>query len=150
MSVEITLYAKKATKLTLTKFLLTEGFQKTKHFLSEMNTPEMVYYRWYGHDNYESFDGVEATVYKVSSEEQAKYKCSDWILHTRTRSSGSREDKKKQNEVIKKARNLFKGSFYNDCYGSNRYTKLDDYPQYSSFFSNSFMPPSLLCVMKSV
>ena len=96
MSVEITLYTKKATKTALIKFLTTEGFQKTRHFLDGMNTPDMIHYMWYKFDNYESSSGVEATVYKVSTEERTKYKCSEWILHTRTRSSGSYEDKQKQ------------------------------------------------------
>ena len=72
MSVEITLYTKKATKTALIKFLTTEGFQKTRHFLDGMNTPDMIHYMWYKFDNYESSSGVEATVYKVSTEERTK------------------------------------------------------------------------------
>ena len=131
MSVEITLYTKKATKTALIKFLTTEGFQKTRHFLDGMNTPDMIHYMWYKFDNYESSSGVEATVYKVSTEERTKYKCSEWILHTRTRSSGSYEDKQKQNETIRKARQLFEGTFYNDWYGTNAYTNLNDYTKFS-------------------
>jgi len=131
MSVEITLYTQKTTKTALTKFLLTEGFQKTKHFLDEMNTSDMIHYMWFCFDNYESSSGVEASICKTSTEEQAKYKCSEWILHTRTRSSGSYEDKQKQNNIIRKARQLFKGTFYNDWYGANAYTNLNDYTKFS-------------------
>ena len=63
---------------------------------------------------------------------EKKYKCSEWILHTRTRSSGSRKDKEKQNLTIKHMRKLFGGTFYNDWYGTNTYTKLDDYPNLSA------------------
>lgn len=131
MSVEITLYTKKATKSALAKFLIAEGFQKTRHFLDGMNTPDMIHHMWFSFDNYDSSFGVEATIYKTSVEEQTKYKCSEWILHTRTRSSGNYEDKQKQNDTIRKARQLFKGTFYNDWYGTNIYTNLNDYTQFS-------------------
>jgi len=131
MSVEITLYTKKATKSALIKFLKTEGLQKTRHFLDEMNTSDKIHYMWFSFDDYESSGGVEATIYKSSIEEQTKYKCSEWILHTRTRSSGSHEDKQKQNEIIRKARRLFNGTFYNDWYGTNIYTNLNDYTKFS-------------------
>src|SRR4051794_5031674 len=114
MSVEITLYAKKATKTGLIKFLSANNFHKARHFIDEMNTPEMIGFMWFGFDNYESSTGVEATVIKASVDDIQKYKCSDWILHTRTRSSGTFEDKQKQNEIIRVARQQFGGTFYND------------------------------------
>ncbi len=131
MSVEITLYTKKATKTSLTKFLLGNGFQKTKHFIEELNNADALHYIWYEFENFQSSSGVEATIQKISAEEQKKYQCSEWILHTRTRSSGSFEDKQKQNEIIRIARKQFRGSFYNDWYGTNRYINLDDYPKFS-------------------
>lgn len=131
MSVEITLYAKTATKSGLIKFLRTSGFQRSKHIVDEMNTNEMLHFSWFGFDDYESTTGVEATILKASNDYRIKYNCSDWILHTRTRSSGSFEDKHKQNEIIKKARQQFGGTFYNDCYGTNRYINLADYRKFS-------------------
>jgi hypothetical protein len=131
MSVEITLYSKTATKSGLIKFLRTCGFQKSRHFLDEMNTNEMIHFMWFGFDNYESNSGVEATVLKASEDSRKIYNCSDWILHTRTRSSGSFEDKQKQNEIIKIARQQFGGTFYNDWYGTNKYTNLTDYRKLS-------------------
>lgn len=131
MSLEATLYTKKATKTALINFLETEGFQKTRHYIAEMNTPEQLHYMWFSFDNYESSVGVEATVYKATIEDKEKFICSEWILHTRTRSSGSYEDKKKQNDVIRKARQQFKGTFYNDWYGTNIYTNLDDYDKFT-------------------
>lgn len=131
MSVEVTLYAKTATKNGLIKFLQAYGFQKSRHFLDEMNTNEMLHFMWFGFDNYESTTGVEATVLKASEESRKKYNCSDWILHTRTRASGSFEDKQKQNEIIKIARKQFGGTFYNDWYGTNKYTNLTDYRKFS-------------------
>lgn len=131
MSVEITLYTKKATKTALTRFLTTERFQKASHFISQMNTPDILHYKWYSSDNYESSSGVEATIYKVSPEVQAKYQCSEWILYTRTRCGGSYEDKQKQNDTIRKARQLFRGTFYNDCYGTNTYINLSDFTKFT-------------------
>ncbi|KGT08075.1 hypothetical protein NV63_18600 [Elizabethkingia anophelis] len=131
MSVEITLYTKKATKTSLTKFLLENGFQKSKHFIEEMNNENSVHYIWLELNNYQSSTGVEATIQKVTIKEQNNFKSSEWILHTRTRSSGSFEDKQKQNEIIRIARKQFGGTFYNDCYGTNKYINLDDYPQFS-------------------
>lgn len=131
MSVEITLYTKTATKTGLLKFLSANKFQKARHFIDEMNTPDRIGFMWFGFDNYESSTGVEATVTKASLDEKKKYKCSDWILHTRTRSSGTFEDKQKQNEIIKAARQQFSGTFYNDWYGTNKYTNLDDYKKFT-------------------
>lgn len=131
MSVEITLYTKKATKSSLTKCLLENGFQKTKHFIEELNNANALHYIWYEFENFESSSGVEATIQKSSVQEQNNYQCSEWILHTRTRSSGSFEDKQKQNEIIRIARKQFGGSFYNDWYGTNKYINLDDYPKFT-------------------
>ncbi|HMU12783.1 MAG: hypothetical protein JST41_08055 [Bacteroidetes bacterium] len=132
MSVEITLYTKKSTKTGLIKFLSANNFKKARHFIDEMNTPERIGFMWFEYDNYESTTGVEATVIKISEEDRYKYNCSDWILHTRTRASGSFEDKQKQNEIIKTARQQFGGTLYNDWYGTNKYTNLDDYRKFSA------------------
>jgi len=131
MSVEVTLYTKTATKTGLTKFLLSNSFQKCRHFLEEMNTDEMLHFMWFGFDNFESSSGVEATVIKATIEDKQKYKCSEWILHTRTRSSGTFEDKQRQNEIIRIARQQFGGTFYNDWYGTNKYTNLEDYKKFT-------------------
>lgn len=131
MSVEITLYTKKASKTGLSNYLLANGFTKTRHFLDEMNTNEMLNFMWFGFDNYESSTGVEAMVLKSSEWERKKYNCSEWVLYTRTRSSGTFEDKQKQNEIIKIARQQFGGTFYNDWYGTNRYINLEDYEKFT-------------------
>ncbi len=131
MSVEITLYTKTATKTGLIKSLMSENFQKSRHFLEEMNSHDRLYYMWFGFDNYESSTGVEATIYKTSVEERTENKCSEWILHTRTRSSGTYEDKQKQNEIIRKVRQQYGGTFYNDWYGTNKYINLTDYNKFT-------------------
>jgi hypothetical protein len=131
MSVEVTLYTKTATKTSLIRFLLANSFQRSRHFLDEMNTVEMLHFMWFGFDNYESSTGVEATVLKSSNEDKKKYDCSDWILHKRTRSSGTFEDKQKQNDIIRVARKQFGGTFYNDWYGTNKYTNLADYKKFT-------------------
>jgi hypothetical protein len=132
MSVDITLYTKTATKNALINFLQTYAFQKSRHFIDEMNTNEMLHFMWFSFDNYESTTGVEATIIKASEESRKKYNCSDWILHTKTGAFGSFEDKQKQNEMIRIARKQFGGTFYNDWYGTNKYTNLADYRKFSA------------------
>jgi hypothetical protein len=131
MSVEITLYAKRSTKAGLIEFLSKNKFQKARHYIDELNTPEYIGYMWFGFENYESTTGVEATVIKASEEDKKKYNCSDWILRTRTLASGSFEDKQKQNEIIRIARKQFGGTFHNDWYGTNTYTNLAHYRKFS-------------------
>ena len=145
MSLEITLYTKTATKTGLVKFLGECGFQKVDHILKELNDQNNIHFMWFGYEHYESTVGVEATIIKVDNDLKKEFNCSDWILHTRTRSAGSYEDKAKQNEVIKSARKKYGGTFYNDWYGTNRYTDLEDYkkllPHEKAIFSikeNSF------------
>lgn len=128
MSLEITLYTKQASKQRLISELKFLGFERCGVFMDAMKSPERVHLMWFGTEHFESFVGVEATVYVASEEERKNYNCSKWILHTRTRSSGSRKDKEKQNETIRYFRKIFGGSFYNDWYGTNRYTNLEDYP----------------------
>ncbi len=87
MSVEITLFTKKATKTRLCKFLLDSGFTKTRHFFEQMNSAEMLHFIWFGFDNYESSTGVEATVLKSTDKDKEKYNCSivpslNWLAET--------------------------------------------------------------------
>jgi len=131
MSIHITLYPTTATKTSLLSFLVVANFHKSRHLLDSMNAPDKLHYIWFGYENYESTTGVEAQLYKVSPEERKKYNCSEWVLQTRTRSSGSYEDKQKQNEIIRKARREFGGSFFNDSYGTNKYTPLEGYKKFS-------------------
>jgi len=132
MSLEITFYPKKSSKTKLVQFLLENGFERVKHFIDSLNDENHIHFMWFGYEHFESFDGVEATVLKATPGELKKYSCSSWILHTRTRSSGSQKDKEKQNLIIKEARKLFNGSFYNDWYGTNCYTNIKDYPTLSA------------------
>jgi len=132
VSLEITLYTKTATKQKLIKLLRENKYEKVNHIIESMNDENNLHYMWYGTENYESFVGVEVTLVRVSKSHQKEFNCSEWILHTRTRSSGSRIDKKRQNELVREARRLFGGSFYNDWYGTNRYTNLDEYENLSA------------------
>jgi hypothetical protein len=127
MSLEITIYTKNATRQKLINELLLHDFHKASGIFDSSNGNEG--FMWFETKNYESFAGVEANIVKATEEEIAKYKCSEWILHTRTKSWGSKKDKEKQNIIIKHIRKLFGGTFYNDWYGTNTYTKLTDYPK---------------------
>lgn len=132
MSLEIILYTKNATKQKLIGELKLHGFNKVKSIFDSLNTQDDIGFMWFRTKDYESFVGVEANVIKASQEDREKYNCSEWILQTRTRSSGSYKDKEKQNSTIKHIRKIFGGTFYNDWYGTSTYTKLTDYPKLSA------------------
>jgi hypothetical protein len=139
MSLEITLYSKSATKLKLINFLKKEGFIKCKHILDDFNTNNYLHYNWFNSEDFTSLNGVEASV--VLKNELLKENSSEniWLLQTRTRASASREDKVKQNDVIRKAKKIFGGNFENDWYGNNKYTNIEDYPLQSPLEKGLFL-----------
>ena len=120
MSIEIVLYPPKVGRETLCKFLKECGFDPCEHLWSWPKGAK--HYQWFSQVGYESFDGVEATVYPVKDSERELFPGSKWALHTRTRVAASTNDRKRQNAVIRAARKRFGGSFYNDGYGRNRYS----------------------------
>lgn len=133
MSIVIEYNPDKASKESLRDFLISEGFIKCKYFLSPFPKGSL-YLSWFDETDYKSLDGIEAVVYP--KEENSKI--SKWAIFTRSRVWASAYEKQKQNEVIKNARKLFGGNFYNDAAGSNRYTVIDKseflLPQESGIF----------------
>jgi hypothetical protein len=126
MSLEITLHPKKATRFDLSRLLSDLGYVRCGH---RWNWPKgSLHYQWFGLDDYRSFDGIEATIYKPSDDSRGLGPC-EWALHTRTRASGSPTDKNYQNETIRLARKAFGGSFYNDWQGKNRYSPFWEDPR---------------------
>lgn len=124
MSTEVTLYPKSATKEHLRKHLLSLRYQPCSHL---RNWPKgSVHFYWFEAADFKSTDGVEATIYPPSENEQRKHGRVSWALHTRTRASASSFDKEYQNHTIRTARRIFGGNFYNDWHGKNRYTPLWD------------------------
>ena len=120
MSIEIVLYPPKVGEKPLCKFLKECGFDPCEHLWP---WPEGAkHYQWFSQVGFESFDGVEATVYPVRDSERELFPESKWALHTRTRVAASTIDRKRQNAVIRAARKRFGGSFCNDWYGRNRYS----------------------------
>jgi len=125
MSVEIILHPRNATRDQLKQFLEHRGYTRTEHL---WDWPKgSLNYHWFDRSDFRSFDGVEATIYPPTDDENVKKlgQC-DWALHTRTRSSGSVADKQEQNETIRAARQKFGGSFYNDWNGKDRYTPVHE------------------------
>ena len=120
MSIEIVLYPPKVGREPLCKFLKECGFDPCEHLWSWPQGTK--HYHWFSQVGFESFDGVEATVYPVKDSERELFPDSKWALHTRTRAAASTIDRKRQNAVIRSARKKFGGSFYNDWYGRNRYS----------------------------
>lgn len=126
MSLEIILYPNKATRADLSRMLVDLGYVRCGHL---WDWPKgSLHYRWFGVENFESFDGIEATIFKPSDDTHGLGPC-EWALHTRTRSSGSPADKNYQNDTIRLARKMFGGSFYNDWHGKNRYSPLWEDPR---------------------
>ena len=120
MSIEVTLHPKRAGRDDLRKFLQEQGYLPCEHL---WDWPKgSLNFHWYEYADYLSYDGVEATIYKSSSDEHQLGPC-EWALHTRTRSSASPADKDQQDKTIRLARTKFGGNFYNDWHGKNRYTR---------------------------
>ena len=123
MSIEIVFYPKSATREQLQEHLLSLGFRASSHL---WNWPEgSLHFYWFETDAYKSFDGVEATIFPISTETRAKYESDEWALHTRTRVAASPFDLEQQNTVVRTARKKFGGIFTNDWHGKNRYTPVD-------------------------
>lgn len=122
MSIEIVLHPKHASKRELATLLTELGFIRTEHLWAWPKGSS--HFAWFDQTEYRSFDGVEATIYPPTEEAQANLGSCAWALHTRTRASASPADKGQQNHVIRTARRRFGGTFINDWYGRNRYTKV--------------------------
>jgi hypothetical protein len=123
VSIEITLYPPAAKRDEIVAFLKARGYRPCSHL---WDWPAgTVNLHWFETSDFTSFDGVEASVFPPSDQEQAQYGSSYWAMHTRTRASASEGDRHEQNEAIRLVRRKFKGDFYNDWYGKNRYTPVD-------------------------
>jgi len=120
MSIVIEYYPSKASKESLRDFLTSQGFSKCRYFLSPFPKGSL-YYSWFNSEEYKSLDGMEAVIFPLSEVEHS----SKWGIFTRTRVWASAYDREKQNTVIKNAKKLFGGYFYNDSQGKNRYIKID-------------------------
>jgi len=123
VSIEITLYPPTATRNELVAFLKARGYRPCSHLWDWPTGTANLH--WFETSDFTSFDGVEASVFTPSEEQRAEYGLCDWAVHTRTRASASEGDRHEQNEAIRLARQNFKGDFYNDWYGKNRYTPVD-------------------------
>lgn len=120
MSIEITLHPRESSRESLRKFLIGQGFKKTKHL---WDWPKgSAHFFWFDEVDFRSYDGVEATVFPSKDSLPNGQEKLSWALHTRTRSSASPADRTQQNHVIRTARKQFGGTFENDWYGKNRYT----------------------------
>jgi hypothetical protein len=119
VSIEATLHPRGASRKQLKDFLLCLGYRPCGSLWSWPKGS--LTFHWFESRDFQSFDGVEATIYPPSEDPHRLGPC-QWALHTRTRSSGSPADKVFQNQTIRQARGLFGGSFYNDWAGKNRYS----------------------------
>ena len=124
MSIAITFHPEASDKQDLRALLLELGFEPCKHL---SNWPEgSLHFRWFNDVAYQSYDGVEATIFSPTEALKEGFPPCAWALHTRTRVWASPADRKQQNHVVRTARARFGGGFYNDSTGKNRYTKIED------------------------
>ena len=124
MSIEITLHPETSDKEGLKALLLELGFEPCDHIWDRSQGP--LHYHWFTDAGYQSYDGVEATIFSPTEALEAGSPPCAWALHTRTRASASPADRKQQNLVVRTARARFGGAFLNDSAGKNRYTKIED------------------------
>ena len=124
MSIEITLHPERSDKQGLKALLVELGFEACTHL---WNWPKgSLHFRWFSDFEYQSYHGVEATVFSPTEARETGSPPCAWALHTRTHVSASPADRKQQNHVIRTARARFGGAFYNDSAGKNRYTRGED------------------------
>ena len=124
MSIEITFYPETPSNQGLKALLLELGFEPCDHL---WDWPEgSLHFRWFSHIEYQSYDGVEATIFSPTEALEAGAPPCAWALHTRTRVWASPTDRRQQNHLVCTARARFGGAFYNDSAGKNRLTKIED------------------------
>ena len=123
MSLEIVLNPKISSRDQLKGMLVELGFTPTSHL---WEWPEgSLHFSWFNEVDYQSYDGVEATIFPPSREECADLGDCAWALHTRTRVWASPADRQQQNELVRLAQSKFGGNFYNDAYGRNQFTEVE-------------------------
>lgn len=124
MSIEIRCYPETSNKQGLKALLVDLGFRPCDHL---WDWPEgSLHFHWFSDVEYQSYDGVEATIFSPTEDIEAGYPPCDWALHTRTRVSASPADRKQQNRIVCDAMARFGGAFYNDSAGKDKYTKIED------------------------
>ena len=124
MSIVITFYPERSDKRGLRALLTELGFVPSAHLWDWPKGAS--HFRWFSDANYESYVGVEATIFPPDETPEQGYPACAWALHTRTRAWASPADLNLQNHVIRTARARFGGAFHNDSAGKNRYTKVED------------------------
>lgn len=120
MSIETVLHTKAKRREDIQRVLNGMGYKQCGHL---WDWPKgSVHLHWFEAKDFLSYDGVEATIYRPSSDHQNLGPC-EWALHTRTRASAIPADQAHQDETIRAVRAKFGGEFYNDWRGRNRYTR---------------------------
>ena len=124
MSIEVTLHPEMSDKRGLQALLVEFGFERCSHL---WNWSEgSLHFHWFSDVEYQSYDGVEATIFAPTEALDEGSRPCAWALHTRTRASASPADREQQNQIVRAARKRFGGAFYNDSAGKNRYTRIED------------------------
>ena len=124
MSIEVTLHPKMSDKRGLQALLVEFGFERCSHL---WNWPEdSLHFRWFSDVEYQSYDGVQATIFAPIDALDEGSRPFAWALHTRTRASASPAEREQQNRIVRAARKRFGGAFHNDSAGKNRCTRIAD------------------------
>ena len=87
MSIEITLHPETSDKQGLNAHLLELGFEPCNHL---WDWPEgSLHFQWFSDAGYQSYDGVEATIFSPAEALEPDLPPCAWSLHTRTRASSA-------------------------------------------------------------
>jgi hypothetical protein len=120
MGRHLELYTKNATCKDLSSYLEGLGFKKCVT-PSHLPKSSLSYY-WFDHEDFKSFDGVSATIYRLSRDECQTAR-NNWVLSLYNRVFASWHDVAMLNSVLKEAKTRFGGVIKGD-YGTNRYATL--------------------------
>ena len=125
MSIEIFLFPEAGTKSELSNFFVDLGYIKFDNpFWS--GSKDALHFFWEDIEDFKSTSGIDASVFELDEQGRAAWEVqSQFCIHTRTSIWASSFDRNYQNETVRRARKKFKGKFFNDHFGINRYIPVD-------------------------
>jgi len=121
MSIEIWQFPQSATRDQLIALLLELGYVQGENLFSP-GLPGTVSFFWQESGDFKSTNGVDASVFPLDDNAKEVWKTiTDWAVRTRTSLGATSFDQEFQNYTVRCIRKKFGGTFYNDCFGHNRY-----------------------------
>ena len=125
MSIEIWQFPKSASRDELIDTIKALGFTEGENLFwpGPKGTINMF---WSEAVDFKSTSGVDVSIFPLTAEGKKAFNCAnDWAVRTRTSIWASSFDRCHQNNTVRTIRKKYKGSFYNDHYGNNRYNVIE-------------------------